>query len=91
MKKPNPFYLTTAWRKIRAVALVRDHYLCQYCLQEGRLTTAELVHHIKPIEMYPELALVLDNLVSLCGACHNRVHAHQESNEAVRRARVIKG
>ena len=32
-----------------------------------------MVHHIKPLEDYPELALELDNLISLCNDCHEQI------------------
>ena len=69
-KKPNPFYLSKPWRKIRAVALARDNHLCQNCLKRGRLRAAALVHHIAPLDERPDLGLELDNLLSLCMRCH---------------------
>lgn len=30
------------------------------------------VHHVRPLEDYPGLALDLDNLESLCRRCHER-------------------
>lgn len=73
-KKVDPFYNSTAWKKVRLVALVRDNYLCQACLRNKRLTTANTVHHIKPRLDYPELALDIDNLESICPSCHNKEH-----------------
>ena len=35
---------------------------------------ADMVHHIKERTEYPELALTLENLISLCNACHNKEH-----------------
>lgn len=32
------------------------------------------VHHKKEVKDYPELALVLDNLETLCVTCHNEEH-----------------
>ena len=52
----------------------RDRYLCQECLKFGRRTEAVIVHHIKELEIYPELALIDSNLTSLCGKCHNKMH-----------------
>ena len=43
---------------------------------------ATMVHHVKPLEMYPDLALDLDNLVSLCDDCHDK--AHPEKHEKTR-------
>lgn len=92
-KKTHPFYLSTAWRKCRAAVLARDNYLCQRCLTKNRLTSAEMVHHIMPLEEYPERALEMDNLVSLCNICHSKVHmaAPEQEQERDRRARIIIG
>lgn len=74
------FYKSTRWLRKREKILRRDKYLCQECRRYHRRTTdgnpvlAELVHHIKPYELYPELGLRDDNLVSLCSSCHNKKH-----------------
>lgn len=68
---------TAAWRKVKRMANERDGYLCVLCLQEGRLTWDGLeTHHIVPIERAPELALDLDNLVTLCRRHHEEVEKH---------------
>lgn len=74
--KNRGFYHTPAWRKLRVVALQRDHYLCQACLKKHRFTKATEVHHIKPLEDFPELGLDLDNLMSLCWQCHEETKDH---------------
>ena len=61
---------SAAWRRLRLLALQRDHYLCQHCLGKNIIRKATEVHHIKPRSEHPELALDLDNLVSLCWDCH---------------------
>jgi len=68
------FYKSRAWKDLRAVALKRDNNECQNCKSKGRYHKAECVHHIKEVKPYPQLALTLDNLMSLCNACHNQVH-----------------
>ena len=79
-KETDPFYKRAAWRRLRAAVLERDHHMCQYCLRDKRagrilrVPRAVVVHHIKPRDMYPELAMEMDNLVSLCEACHNKCH-----------------
>lgn len=50
--------------------LQRDHYLCQIHLSKQCTRIATEVHHIKPLEEYPELALDMDNLLSTCWRCH---------------------
>ena len=58
------------WQRVRRVALSRDNWLCVACGKLGRITVAEEVHHIEPIERRPELRLVLSNLMSVCVPCH---------------------
>ena len=92
-KKTNPFYLSKAWRELRAYCLARDHYLCVPCMRRKRITPAAMVHHKKPIEEYPELALNPDNCESQCAACHNREHPEKAGGKVEReyRARVVRG
>ncbi|WP_239255406.1 HNH endonuclease [Listeria ilorinensis] len=75
------FYKSGPWKRVRQDVLERDNYECQECKRSGRVTTkvtTELVKldvdHIKDLEHYPELALDLDNLETLCQVCHNRKH-----------------
>ncbi|MDV2685180.1 HNH endonuclease [Alkalihalophilus lindianensis] len=80
------FYRSKSWEEIRQEALERDNYECQECKRQGRVhvdskkeegkrKSIELnVHHKYEIEYYPKLALVLDNLETLCLNCHNKIH-----------------
>ena len=69
------FYNSDSWRKLRLEALNRDHHECVWCRDEGRVTRTLLeVDHIKELEYYPEYALDLDNLRTLCKECHNKRH-----------------
>ena len=74
MKTDKSFYHSKQWETVRDGVLRRDGYQCQYCKRYGRLRGASHVHHINPIEIYPELALARWNLGSLCRECHNRMH-----------------
>lgn len=80
------FYNSDAWRGLnglRIQALERDNYECQHCKEEGNVTIDSIkeegkrkeivlnVDHKYPIEFYPKLALVLDNLQTLCIYHHN--------------------
>ena len=89
---PNdPFYKTPAWRKLRAEILKQDKYECQLCKKRGYYRRANTVHHIKPIEKYPELALskyYIDengkkqrNLISVCRECHEREHEYRQNEK----------
>lgn len=68
------FYNSTLWRNTRKAALKRDNFECQMCKSKGRYSKAVIVHHKKHLKDSPELALSLDNLVSVCKACHEELH-----------------
>lgn len=60
-----------AWKRIRD-RYAKVHPLCESCLEEGRLTPVEEVHHIVPISQggtHNE-----NNLMSLCQSCHTKIH-----------------
>lgn len=67
-------YQTTKWRRKREQILKRDKYQCTICKRYGKMRQAAVVHHIKPLQEYPELAWDDDNLTSLCRKCHEMVH-----------------
>ncbi len=79
-KKTNPFYLKKEWKHLRHDVIEADKYECQYCKARGYYSKAVSVHHVKPIERFPELALELyyvdesgklqRNLMSACDKCH---------------------
>lgn len=65
-------YRGPTWRAARRAALERDQYRCVDCSAEAPL----VVHHVVPFEAFdgsPE-ANALDNLVTLCRACHLARH-----------------
>jgi len=64
------------WQRLRAYKL-RLNPLCEECLKHGIVEPAEEVHHIKSVEQYPELRLVLDNLESLSKSCHSKKTAEE--------------
>lgn len=68
------FYKSQKWKRKREIILRRDEYQCQECRRYGKVTPATTVHHIFPLEIYPELKLVNDNLISLCNKCHESMH-----------------
>lgn len=72
-KKADAFYHSKEWEQTRLKVLTRDHHLCQHCLMEYRITTAEMVHHIKPLREYWGLRVRLSNLISLCNSCHSKI------------------
>lgn len=70
-----PFdYKSSKWKKVKAAALRRDGYKCQLSKRYGKNVPAEIVHHIYPVDEYPEYAYCLWNLISLSREQHNRMH-----------------
>ena len=67
-------YKEKAWVKLRQQVLRRDQYLDQIEKRYGRMKNAELVHHIFPVEDFPEFALKSWNLISISKRTHNRLH-----------------
>lgn len=83
------FYKTTEWKRLRQTVLRMDKRECQMCKERGLHVRATHVHHVKPLKLFPELALSLVHqgehgeerqLVSLCHACHEQVHGHRVKN-----------
>lgn len=76
------FYKSKAWQACRHTAWARDGGLCQDCLKSGLFVAAEEVHHIVPLTpeniMNPEVALNLDNLVSVCREHHKERHGARQ-------------
>ena len=67
-----PDHRGSTWREARRAALERDQYRCADC----SATEPLVVHHLIPYEAFggsPE-ANALDNLVTLCRACHLARH-----------------
>ncbi len=68
------FYKSARWKKIRESVLRRDMYKCQYSKGFGKNVPATMVHHIFPLEDYPQYALSPWNLISLSNAAHEKMH-----------------
>lgn len=100
-KETDPFYSTGVWKRARRDALDRDMGLCVWCRQAGRYAhdrkgrrvpvLATMVHHIKPLKEYPELALDLSNLVSLCDRCHDEAHPEKHMKNADAMPEIARG
>ncbi|MCJ1656702.1 HNH endonuclease signature motif containing protein [Staphylococcus sp. NRL 16/872] len=84
------FYHSRAWKKLRQMALDRDNNLCQMCLLNGNITDATIVHHIVYVDDDFDKALNLDNLLSVCHSCHNKIHANDQDRNNIKIIRVAK-
>ena len=83
------FYRSAAWLRKRAEILIRDNFECQKCKRRGRFARAICVHHIKHLRDRPELALVDDNLLSLCLECHETEHPERLRKNIISKKPVI--
>lgn len=81
------FYNGMEWRNMNSYIKDRDNYECQECKRSGKVSLdiyeknkndrkkiKLVVHHIKELKDYPELALDENNLETLCVDCHNKIH-----------------
>ena len=76
----NAFYNSTDWDILREKVLERDKHKCQFFLgtwNDGihkpykmKLIEATMVHHIIPIKQRPDLALDINNCISLSFEAH---------------------
>ena len=84
-KDKNEIYQSREWRELR-VAKYRANPLCELCLKEGVVHSAEAIHHIHPIEdsstkeEMRKWAFMWSNLQSLCRYHHAKVHREMGSN-----------
>ena len=76
MHREGQFYKTNKWAALRNTALIRDKYMCQCCIANNKNVNATCVHHVFPIEQYPQYSYELWNLMSLCDKCHDEMHNH---------------
>jgi 5-methylcytosine-specific restriction endonuclease McrA len=73
------FHQDARWRGLRLQAKRRDGWRCVRC---GSRVGLE-VDHVEPRARRPELALVLDNLQTLCRSCHiDKTRAEQGLDSA---------
>lgn len=76
------FYKGRPWRALRAAVMQTSKGLDMYALAvEHRIASADVVHHIEPVEERPDLALVVENTIALSNRSHNRIHAEYEKSE----------
>jgi 5-methylcytosine-specific restriction endonuclease McrA len=78
-------YNTQRWQRVRKAKL-REHPLCESCLQLGGIEPAEVVDHRLPINAGGDPYPALDQLASLCVRCHNaKTRAEQAGEDYLRK------
>ena len=68
-----------AWQRLRLTILARDHYLCQECQRQGKITPVGKsghVDHVIPKERGGTDDP--DNLETKCSSCHSRKTAAED-------------
>jgi len=60
-------------KKLTATILKRDNYLCTICGNGGRKSKLQ-AHHLNSVNKFPEQALNINNLITLCQGCHRAFH-----------------
>ena len=76
-KRADKFYHSDTWKRLRQIKL-RQNPLCEPCQQSGRLVAATMVHHGVEIREDMGQSLVMENLVSCCLSCHNKLHGNKQ-------------
>ena len=66
------FHHTTRWRKLRAFKLLQSP-LCEIHLMKNETVRASEVHHLLNVDDFPEEAMNMMYLQSLCGECHGQI------------------
>ncbi|GAA2715913.1 HNH endonuclease [Aeromicrobium ponti] len=88
MKEINPFYRSIKWKSKREKILRRDEYLCRECKRYGKSTTATVIHHVFPLEHFPQYSMKSSNLYSCCNTCHNSFH-DRDSHELTEKGKQL--
>lgn len=68
------FYENPKWEQKRISILRRDKYQCQISKRYGLMREATIVHHIFPLDEFPEYGFEDWNLISLSLVQHNKMH-----------------
>lgn len=71
-KRSKAFLNSAAWLRLRKQVLI-EQPLCHDCPAERKQQAVD-VHHLQPRSSRPDLALVRENLISLCSSCHTKRH-----------------
>ena len=88
------FYQSKYWQRLRKEVLEEQTEECQECLKLGKITKANIVHHVQFVFKHPELALSkyytykgkkYRNLIAVCSECHNKLHPEKQKKKGKRK------
>jgi len=75
------FYKSQKWQDCRDSYMKSVGCMCERCASKGIMTPAEIVHHIKHINVKtikdPNITLNYDNLMAVCRKCHAELHGQK--------------
>lgn len=82
-KESSKVYNSKRWRDVVHMVKVRDLYMCLVCYKKPRIKSMNCVHHIFPVEddVNNKYIYSLINLISVCRACHQQIHATYEKSD----------
>ena len=73
------FYSSIAWRQCRKAYTASVGGLCERCMEQGRYSPGDVVHHIEPLTAMnindPNITLNWNNLQLVCTQCHAEIHS----------------
>lgn len=81
----DPFYSSPEWQRVRHQVLIRDNFHCVWCNEDVSGKGKARIDHIKMKKQYPELALDINNLRTLCASCDNKRHSREHNPYGVKR------
>lgn len=74
------FYQSQIWRNKRTEILKRDNHECQVAKSMGQVVTYKLIiHYIKPLDYFPELAMGDSNLITVSHQVHDIINELNET------------
>lgn len=68
----------------------RDNYQCQICFRKPKLDINLQAHHIKSRSAFPHLRHFIENGITLCKGCHQKIHKLQNPLEPFPKHRLCK-
>lgn len=73
-KKVRKTLKTAKWKKFAERTKRKYSYLCQESLRFGERVEAEMIHHIFPVDNFPELEFVSWNVIPVTFKKHETFH-----------------
>ncbi|MGK5510479.1 HNH endonuclease, partial [Brevibacillus formosus] len=71
-----PLYKSRRWKRKRATILRRDQYMCRESKRYGKTEPTTTVHHIYPLEFYPELVNPVNVNQNVDHRAHQKIDHH---------------